>query len=160
MASSDFTVSLVLWFLRALVSSLICLLIGFIGIKSITLLTRKIKEFDSIRGNSLGTGLFVGGFFVYAGLVVYGSMVNPFFLSQSVAVGAYLNLQRLLIVVISFFVSLLFGGLLYLIFEKVRLFGIELDDINKHPTAIGVFMFCYEVFLGLIVLASLTIPIG
>ncbi len=160
MAGTEFLISLGLWFLRALISSLICLLIGFIGIRSISLLTRKIKEFESIRGNSLATGLFVGGFFVYAGLVVYGSMVNPFFLSQSVTVGAYFNLQRLLVVIVSFFVSLLFGGLLYLIFERLRLFGIELDDINKHPTAIGVFMFSYEVFLGLIMLASLTIPIA
>jgi hypothetical protein len=102
----------------------------------------------------------VGGFFVYAGLVVYGSMVNPFFLSQSVIVGAYFNLQRLLVVVLSFFVSLFFGGLFYLVFAKLRLFGIDLDDINKNPMAIGVFLFCYEIFLGLIVFASLTLPIG
>jgi len=37
---------------------------------------------------------------------------------------------------------------------------VDLDDINKHPLAIGVFLFCYEVFLGLIVLASLTLPIA
>jgi uncharacterized membrane protein YjfL (UPF0719 family) len=136
------------------------LLIGYVGIRSITLLTTKIKEFESIKGDSLATSLFVGGFFVYAGLVVYGSMVNPFFLSQSVTVGAYFNLQRLLVVVISFFVSLFFGGLFYLVFAKLRPFGIDLDDINKHPTSVGVFLFCYEVFLGFIVLASLTIPIG
>jgi uncharacterized membrane protein YjfL (UPF0719 family) len=87
-------------------------------------------------------------------------MVNPFFLSQSVSIGSYFNLQRLLVVVLSFFVSLLFGGLLYLIFERLRLFGIELDHINQHPTAVGTFLLCYEVFLGLIILASLTIPIG
>jgi len=160
MAGSDFFISLSLWFARALVSSLICLLIGLIGIKSITLFTRKIKEFESIKGNSLATSLFVGGFFVYTGLVVYGSMVNPFFLSQSVTIGSYFNLQRLLVVVLSFFVSLLFGGLLYVIFERLRLFGIELDNINQHPTAVGSFLLCYEVFLGLIILASLTIPIG
>ena len=160
MAGSDFFVSLGLWFARALFSSFICLLIGLIGIKSITLFTRKIKEFESIRGNSLATSLFVGGFFVYTGLVVYGSMVNPFFLSQSVTIGSYFNLQLLLVVVLSFFVSLLFGGLLYIIFERLRLFGIELDNINQHPTAVGAFLFCYEVFLGLIILASLTIPIG
>jgi uncharacterized membrane protein YjfL (UPF0719 family) len=160
MAGSEFLVSLGLWFLRAFISSLICLLIGYVGIRSITLLTTKVREFEIVKGNSLATSLFVGGFFVYAGLVVYGSMVNPFFLSQSVIVGAYFNLQRLLVVVLSFFASLLFGGLLYLIFAKIRLFGIDLDDINKHPTAIGVFLFCYEVFLGLIVFASLTIPIG
>jgi len=131
-----------------------------VGIRCITLLTTKIKEFESLKGNSLATSLFVGGFFVYAGLVVYGSMVNPFFLSQSVTVGAYFNLQRLLVVAISFFVSLLFGGLFYVVFAKLRPFGIDLDDINKHPLAVGVFLFCYEVFLGLIMLASLTLPIG
>jgi uncharacterized membrane protein YjfL (UPF0719 family) len=159
-AGSEFLLSLVLWFVRAFISSLICLLIGYVGIRSITLLTTKIKEFESIKGNSLATSLFVGGFFVYAGLVVFSSMVNPFFLSQSVTVGAYFNLQRLLVVVLSFFVSLFFGGLFYLVFAKLRPFGIDLDDINKHPTSVGVFLFCYEVFLGLIVFASLTIPIG
>jgi hypothetical protein len=88
MAGTEFLLSLGLWFLRALISSLIGLLIGLIGIKSITLLTRKINEFESIKGNSMATGIFVGGFFIYAGLVVYGSIVNPFFLSQSVMVGA------------------------------------------------------------------------
>ncbi len=125
-----------------------------------TLLTTKIKEFESIKGSSIATGLFVGGFFVYAGLVVYGSMVNPFFLSQSVTVSTYFNLQRLLVVIISFFVSLLFGGLFYMVFAKLKPYSVDLDDINKHPMAVGIFLFCYEVFLGLIVLASLTIPIG
>jgi uncharacterized membrane protein YjfL (UPF0719 family) len=157
---SEFLLSLVLWFVRAFVSSLICLLIGYVGIRSITLLTTKIKEFESVKGDSLATSLFVGGFFVYAGLVIYGSMVNPFFLSQSVTIGAYFNLQRLLVVVLSFFVSLFFGGLFYLVFAKLRPFGIDLDDINKHPMAVGIFLFCYEIFLGLIMFASLTIPIG
>src|SRR4030042_2867907 len=124
MAGSEFLFSLGLWFVRAFVSSLICLLIGYVGIRSITLLTTKIREFESIKGDSLATSLFVGGFFVYAGLVVYGSMVNPFFLSQSVTIGAYFNLQRLLVVVLSFFVSLLLGGLFYLAFAKLRPFGV------------------------------------
>jgi hypothetical protein len=160
LAGSDFIISLSLWFFRAFISSLICLLIGYLGIRCITLLTTKIKEFESLKGNSLATSLFVGGFFVYAGLVIYGSMVNPFFLSQSVTIGAYFNLQRLLVVAISFFVSLFFGGLFYLVFAKLRPLGVDLDDINKHPSAVGVFLFCYEVFLGLIMLASLTLPIG
>jgi uncharacterized membrane protein YjfL (UPF0719 family) len=160
MASSDFIVTLGLWFLRSFISSLICLLLGYIGIRSITAITTKIKEFESIKGNALATSLVAGGFLVYAGLVVYGSMVQPFFLSQSVTLSSFFNLQRSLVVVLSFFVSLLFGGLFYLIFDKLRLFGIELDDINKHPTAIGIFLFCYEVFLGIIIFASLTVPIG
>jgi uncharacterized membrane protein YjfL (UPF0719 family) len=145
---------------RAFVSSAICLIIGYVGIRSITLVTTKINEFESVKGDPLATGLFVSGFFVYAGLVIYGSMVNPFFLSQSVIVGAYFNLERLLIVLLGFLVSLLFGGMFYVVFSKIRPFGVDLHDINKNPLAVGVFLFCYEVFLGLIVLASLTIPLA
>jgi uncharacterized membrane protein YjfL (UPF0719 family) len=159
-AGSEFMVSLGLWFVRAFVSSLICLVIGYVGIRSLTLITTKINEFETIKGHPLATSLFAGGFLVYAGLVVYGSMVNPFFLSQSVLVGSYFNLQRLLVVVVSFFVSLLFGWLFYVVFAKLRIFGVDLDDINNHPVAVGVFLFCYEVFMGLIVFASLTVPLG
>lgn len=160
MADSELLFSLGLWFVRGLVSSLICLLFGYIGIKCITLMTPKIKEFENIKGNPLATSLFVGGFFVFAGLVIYGSMVNPFFLSQSVTIGAYFNLQRLLVVILSFFVSLFFGALFILVFTRFKLFGTDLDDINKHPLAIGFFLFSYELFLGFIMLASLTVPIG
>jgi len=59
-----------------------------------------------------------------------------------------------------FFVSLLFGWLFYVIFAKLRPFDIDLDDINKNPVAVGIFLFSYEVFLGLIVFASLTLPIA
>lgn len=160
MADSDLLVSLGLWFVRGLVSSLICLLIGYVAIKCITLMTPKIKEFEIIKGNPLATSLFVGGFFIFAGLVIYGSMVNPFFLSQSVIIGAYFNFQRLFVVVLSFFVSLFFGALFILVFTRFKLFGAHLDDINKQPLAVGLFLFCYEIFLGLIMLASLTVPIG
>ena len=158
--SSVFLTSLLLWFVRAFVSSVICIVIGYIGIRVLQLETTKIREFESIRNDPLATSLFVGGFLVYAGLVVYGSMVNPFFLGQSVIIGSFFNLQRLLVVALSFFVSLLFGFLLYVIFTRLRLFGIELNDINKHPLAVGVFLLCYEVFLGLIVYGSLMIPLG
>jgi hypothetical protein len=38
-------------------------------------------------------------------------------------------------------------------------FGIDLDDINKSPVAVGVFLFGYEVFLGLLLYGSLIIPL-
>jgi hypothetical protein len=157
---SEFLISLLLWFVRAFVSSIICLTIGIIAIKSFTHVTTKISEFKAIKGNPVATGLFVSGFLVFAGLVIYGSMVNPFFLGQSVLIGSYFNLQRLLVVILSFFVSLFFGWLFYVIFAKLTPFGIDLDDVNKSPIAVGIFLFGYEIFLGLIVYASLMIPLG
>jgi uncharacterized membrane protein YjfL (UPF0719 family) len=153
-------VSLLLWFVRALVSSVICLVIGFLGIKAISAVTTKVNEFEKIKGNPIATSLFLGGFFVYAGLVIYGSMVNPFFLSQSVQIGSFFNLERLLIVILSAFVSFLFGSVFYYLFAKLDLFEVDLDDINKDPVAVGAFLFCYQIFLGLIIFASLNIPLG
>jgi uncharacterized membrane protein YjfL (UPF0719 family) len=152
--------ALLFWFIRALISSIICLLIGYLGIKGVSLITSKINEFESIKGHALATSLFLGGFFVYAGLVIYGSMINPFFLSQNVSLSSYFNLTRLLVVIISFFVSFIFGVLLHFIFSQLNLFNVDLDDINEDPVAIGAFLFCYQVFLGLIILASLNVPLG
>lgn len=158
--SPEFLTSVLLWFVRAFVSSIICLFLGYLGIMSIDYITKDIHEFKSIKEDPIATSLFVSGFIVFAGLVVYGSMANPFFLGQNVLIGAYFNLERLLIVVLSFFVSLLFGWIFYIIFARLKPFGICLNDVNKSPIAVGVFMFCYEVFLGLIMFASLVLPLG
>ena len=157
---TDFLTGLLLWFVRAFVSCIICLVIGIIAIKSITHITTKISEFKTVKGDPIATGLFVSGFLVFAGLVVYGSMVNPFFLGQSVIVGSYFNIQRLLVVLLSFFVSLFFGWLFYVIFAKLTPFGVDLDDVNKSPIAVGIYLFGYEVFLGLIIYGALMIPLG
>ena len=157
---SDFFLSLSLWFIRAFVSSLICLLIGIISIKVLTVITTKIHEFKIIKGDPLGTGLFVSGFLIFSGLVVYGSIVNPFFLGQSVLIGSFFNFQRLLVVGLSSFVGLIFGWIFYFLFAKITPFGVDLDDVNKSPIAVGAFLFGYQVFLGLILYGSLMIPLG
>lgn len=157
---SDFFSSLLLWFTRAFISSLICLIIGVISIKVLTHITTKIHEFKTIKGNPIGTSLFVSGFLIFSGLVVYGSMVNPFFLGQSVLFDSFFNFQRLIVVGLSSFVGLIFGWIFYLIFAKMTPFGIDLDDVNKSPIAVGAFLFGYEVFLGLILYGSLMIPLG
>jgi uncharacterized membrane protein YjfL (UPF0719 family) len=158
--SSSFLTALLLWFIRAFVSSIICLAIGIIAIMSLTRITTRISEFKTIKGNPVATGLFVSGFLVFAGFVVHGSMVNPFFLSQSVLFGSYFNIERLLIVALSFFVSLFFGWLFYVIFAKLTPFGVDLDDVNKSPIAVGIYLFGYEVFLGFIVYGALMLPLG
>jgi len=158
--SPEFLSAILLWFVRAFISSIICLFLGYLGIRGLDYITTDINEFRKIKGDAVATGLFVSGFLVFAGLVVYGSMVNPFFLGQNVLIGSYFNWERLLIVILSFAVSLFFGWLFYVVFAKLKPFGIDLDDVNSSPVAVGVFMFSYEVFLGLIMLASLTLPLG
>ena len=160
MIGSELLYSLSLWFIRALISSIICLIIGYLGIRGISIITTQVNEFKTIKGHPLATSLFLGGFFIYAGLVIYGSMVNPFFLSQNISVGSYFNVTRIAVVILSFLVSFIFGGVLHYIFSKLQLFNVDLDDINKDPTAVGIFLFCYQIFLGLIIFSSLNVPLG
>ena len=158
--ASEFFTALLLWFTRAFISSLICLIIGIISIRALTHITSKINEFKTIKGNPIATSLFLSGFLIFAGLVVYGSMVNPFFLGQSVVFGSFFNLKRFFIVGLSFFVCLIFGWIFYFVFAKLTPFGIDLDDINKSPIAVGAFLLGYEVFLGLLIYGSLMIPLS
>jgi uncharacterized membrane protein YjfL (UPF0719 family) len=160
MIGSELLYALSLWFIRALISSIICLIIGYLGIRGISIITTEVNEFKTIKGNPLATSLFLGGFFIYAGLVIYGSMVNPFFLSQNISVGSYFNATRIAVVILSFLVSFIFGGVLIYLFTKLHLFDVDLDDINKDPTSVGMFLFCYQIFLGLIIFSSLNVPLG
>jgi succinate-acetate transporter protein len=63
-------------------------------------------------------------------------------------------------VAVTSFVSLLFGWLFYTVFARLTPFGMDLDDVNKSPVAVGIFLFGYEVFLGLIVYGALMMPLG
>ena len=156
---SLFIESILLWYARMFVSGFLCILIGFIGIGVLDRITVGIKEFAAIRQSAEATALFVGGFLIFIGLVIHGTSLNPIFLSQAILIGAYLNLERLLIVVCSVFVSLIFGWIFYYIFAKIEPKGIDLDDINQSPRAVGIFIFCYEVYMGLVIHSSLAIPL-
>jgi len=148
-----------LWFLRVFLSSSFCVIIGFFGIASLDRITIGVKEFSLIRDDPDATALFVGGFLLFLGLVIHGTSQNPIFLSQTILYTGFFSFQRFLIVILSVFVSLFFGWLFYYIFAKVEPKGIDLDNINKSPRAVGLFMFCYEVFMGLVINSSLAIPL-
>lgn len=148
-----------MWYVRMFVSGFLCIFIGFIGIAVLDRITVGIKEFNVIRQDAEATALFVGGFLVFIGIVIHGTSLNPIFLSQAILVGAYLDFQRLLVVLGSVFVSLIFGWIFYLIFAKIAPKGIDLDNISKSPRSVGIFIFCYEVYMGLIIHSSLAIPL-
>lgn len=150
---------MLLWYLRVLLSSSFCVIIGFIGIAVLDRITIDIKEFSIIKKDPDATALFVGGFLIFVGLVIHGTSLNPIFLSQTVLYTGFLNLERFLIVIASVLVSLFFGWLFYYVFAKVKPKGIDLDNINKSPKAVGIFIFCYEVFMGLVINSSLAIPL-
>jgi len=156
---TDVLIGTLLWFVRSFISSLICLFLGYVGIKILSIITTKISEFKVIKGDPLGTSLFVSGFLIFAGFVVAGCVTKPFFLSQSVIIGPYFNIEQFVTVILSFIMSLFFGWLFYYVFAQLTPFGVDLDDVNKSPTAVGFFLLGYEIFLGLVIYASLVTPV-
>ena len=145
--------------LGTVASSLFCLLIGLISIKTITRLTSEIKEFELIKGDAIAISLFVGGFVIFAGLIIHGSALSPIFQGNVVDPTSFINIYRFILLLLAYGIGLVMGLVFYKLFAKLKLFGIDLDDINKSPQAVGLFLFCYEIFLGLIVHASLSLPL-
>jgi uncharacterized membrane protein YjfL (UPF0719 family) len=148
-----------LWLVGTVASSLICLLIGFISIKAIVYLTTEIKEFEVIKEDPVAISLFVSGFIIFGGLIIHGSSLNPIFQGNVVDISSFINFNRFILVLLAYGIGLIIGWLFYKIFAKIEIFGIDLDNINKSPIAVGVFLFCYEIFIGLVVHASLSLPL-
>lgn len=89
--SSPTLLGMLLWLLRTFVSSIICFLIGFLGLKIIDFITVDIKEFKTIKGKPFPTSLFVGGFIVFTALIVHGSATSPIFLGQSLILRGFIQ---------------------------------------------------------------------
>ena len=147
------------WTLGTVGTSLVCLLVGLVSIKAMVHVTTEIKEFDRIRGDGTAISLFVSGFIVFTGLIIHGSSLNPIFQGNVASAASFINVSRFLVVLVAFGVSLAIGWLFYKLFAKVELFGVDLDEINQSPQAVGIFLFCYQIFIGLIVHASLSLPL-
>jgi uncharacterized membrane protein YjfL (UPF0719 family) len=147
------------WLLGTILSSLFCLLIGLLSIKAITHLTTEIKEFELIKKDPKAISLFVGGFTIFAGLVIHGTSLNPIFQGNIINITSFINIQRFILLLIAYGIGITLGWLFYKLFARLELFGIDLDDINKSPIAVALFLMCYEVFIGLVVHASLSLPL-
>lgn len=52
---SEFFIALLLWFIRAFISSLICLMVDISLITLLTRITTKIREFKAIKGDPIAT---------------------------------------------------------------------------------------------------------
>ncbi len=147
------------WLLGTVASSLFCLILGLLSIKLVTSLTTEIKEFEAIKGDPKSISFFVGGFLIFTALIIHGSALNPIFQGNVASLTSFINLYRFLLVIVAFGIGVAIGWLSYKLFAQLNLFGIDLDDINKQPQAIGFFLFCYEVFIGLVIHASLSVPL-
>jgi hypothetical protein len=150
--------------LRSFATFVICFAIGLAGIKILDRITPGIKELHNVKGQPLPTAMFATGMFIFLALTFVGSVIAPLPIGVSSGLGASVNLAlvfayRLVTLIAGFAISLIFAAIFYRILARVEPFGIDLDDVNRNPAATGVYLMGYLIFLGVILYASLLIPV-
>jgi len=154
---APFWVIVGIWVAKTIVLALLCALLAWLGIKTLDALTPSIHQRERVGESPVATGLFIAGFFILVGLVIHGAMTAYTVIGSSI-LGYIFDFRTWGLLAVSFVVSLLIGIALFFIVDKLTP-RIPFININKSPEAVGIYMFGYLVFFGLILHAALTTPL-
>jgi len=153
----SFWVVLLLWIARTIILAFICAFLAWLGIRVLDALTPHIHKRETIGKDPVAVGLFIAGFFILVGLAIHGAVTGPVVVGGSI-LASLVDVRRLGLVAVSFFVSLLLGIALFDIVDRLMP-KIPFKAIRESPIAVGIYAFGYLVFLGLIMHAALTTPL-
>lgn len=145
-----------LWVAKTIVLALLCAFLAWLGIRALDALTPQINQRQLIGESPVATGLFIAGFFILVGLVIHGA-TTAFTVVGSSIVSYIFDFRTWGLLAVSFVISLLIGIALFYIVDKLTP-KIPFKNINKSPEAVGIYVFGYLVFFGLILHAALTTP--
>ena len=146
-----------LWVARITVLVFISTLLAWLGIKALDALTPKIQERERIGESPVSTGLFIAGFFILVGLVIHGAATSFTAIGTSPTTFVF-DFRTWGLVAISFAISLLIGIAILRIVDKLTP-KIPFLNVDKSPLAVGIYVFGYLIFFGLILNAALTTPL-
>jgi len=155
--AAPFWVIVLIWLAKVILLALISTFLAWLGIRVLDALTPHIHQRQRIGEDPIATGLFIAGFFILVGLVIHGAttaltaVVTPI-------LGYIFDFRTWGLLAISFLISLFIGIALFHIVDKLTP-RITFANINKSPVAVGIYVFGYLVFFGLILHAALTTPL-
>jgi len=152
-----FWVIVLIWLARVILLALICTLLAWLGIRALDALTPHIHQRQRIGESPIATGLFIAGFFILVGLVIHGA-ITALTVVVAPILGYIFDFRTWGVLAISFVISLLIGIALFHIVDKLTP-RIPFISVNKSPVAVGIYVFGYLVFFGLILHAALTAPL-
>jgi len=154
---APYWVIVLIWLAKVILLALISILLAWLGIRTMDALTPHIHQRQRIGENPVAIGLFIAGFFILVGLVIHGAVTS---LTAVVApiLGYIFDFRTWGVLAICFVVSLLIGIVLFDIVNKLTP-KIPFASINKSPVAVGIYVFGYLTFFGLILHAALTGPL-
>jgi uncharacterized membrane protein YjfL (UPF0719 family) len=152
-----FYITVLLWLAKTVILAFICAFLAWLGVRSLGVLTPHIKERHRIGESPLAIGLFIAGFFILVGLVIHGAATAPGVIGGPTL--SYLfEWRRLALIAASFFVSVLIVMAMFFVLDKMTP-KMPFMSIHDNPNAIGVYVFGYLVFFGLVLHAALTSPL-
>lgn len=146
-----------IWMAKTIWLVLICTILAWLGVRALDALTPHIPHRQRIGESPVAIGLFIAGFFILVGLVIHGSITAPTVVGGPI-LGYFFDFRQLGLLALSFLVSLLIGIALFYILDKLTP-KIAFAKIEQEPVAVGIHVFGYLVFLGLILHAALTTPL-
>jgi len=154
---TPFWMIVLIWMARTIFLALICIILAWLGVRAMDALNPNIHKRKRIGESPVATGLFIAGFSILVGLVIHGSITAPTVLGGPL-LDYFFNFRRLGLLAVSFFISLLIGVALFHIVDRLTP-KIPFLSINDNPVAVGVYVFGYLIFFGLILHAALTTPL-
>ncbi len=154
---APFWVIVLIWIAKIIVLALICTLLAWLGIRVLDALTPHIYERQRIGESPVATGLFIAGFFILIGLVIHGAITALTAVTAPI-LGYIFDFRTWGLLAISFVAGLFIGIALFYIVDKLTP-KIPFVSVNKNPVAVGIYVFGYLVFFGLILHAALTGPL-
>jgi len=152
-----FWVIVLIWLAKIILMAFICTLLAWLGIRALDALTPHIHKRQRIGESPIATGLFIAGFFILVGLVIHGAATAHTAIGGSI-VGYIFDFRAWGLLALSFLVSLLVGIVLFHLVNKLTP-KIPFLSINESPVAVGIYVFGYLIFFGLILHAALTAPL-
>ncbi|MFC2066329.1 DUF350 domain-containing protein [Chloroflexota bacterium] len=152
-----FWIIVLLWLAKIVVLALICTLLAWLGIRTLDAFTPQINKRQRIGESPVATGLFIAGFFILVGLVIHGAATAHTAIGGSI-IGYIFDFRTWGLLALSFVVSLLIGIILFHLVNKLTP-KIPFFSINENPVAVGIYVFGYLIFFGLILHAALTTPL-
>ena len=152
-----FWLIVLIWMAKTVLLALICTLLAWLGVRVLDALNPHIHKRQRIGEDPVATGLFIAGFFILVGLVIHGTITAPAVFGGPL-LEYFFDFRRFSLLGVSFLISLLIGIALFHIVDKLTP-RIPFVNINNSPVAVGIYVFGYLIFLGLVLHAALTTPL-
>jgi uncharacterized membrane protein YjfL (UPF0719 family) len=152
-----FWIMVLIWLAKIVLLTLVAALLAMLGVRIIDALTPQIHKRQRIGENPVATGLYIAGFFIMIGLVIHGATTSYTAVGGSV-VEYIFNFRTWGLLAVSFAISLVIGLAIFRIADKLTP-KIPFLSIDHNPIAVGIYVFGYFIFFGLILHAALTSPL-